>query len=498
MPRVVVDLDLHIPSLADPAPNQPDAAFERSRIRTLQVGRWRLELPVAGGSREGQDIGGDQDIGGVNLIGFEEAGGIEGHFDEKRRPSGGRRRYESQISAVGLRFQHLGRPNRAEGFQPEVAGLGIGRLPQAHSLGPRRGRHSQRAIPRHRPVDIDAGLVVQNVVDPRQRALDRILVLAVIGVRGIAQPFGAGQAGEIEARGVGDEKLVAGRVEHQFGQTGVAIAIGEGIDHLQHGPPFGSLHPAGQIEFHIIFHRRRVETIGFPLMHELPAQIEHIDGGRQDRLDPRIDGGGQPGRPAALGAAQHQKVPDFLPPVGGEFLHGVHGADGGLGHRQMHRPFQVAGDERLIQAVGQDFILLAAPTRIFREKQRLVRHLPDGGDDRPSRDAGRSQQFGHRSGGRTPVAAAVDQQHGGFGAVQRHFRDEDDDLVFPDRPVYLAGGAPLLGGHPQEIGGVESPSALRVIESVGIVRVRPGDITIQGGFFGLDTVRQKQAQDGQP
>ena len=77
---------------------------------------------------------------------------------------------------------------------------------------------------------------------------------------------------------------------------------------------------------------------------ELCAQVQQVDGGRQDGLDPcatphaSLHGGGKPGSPAPLGAPGDDEVVDArrLGPhtarIGGKVLDTVHGPDHGLGH----------------------------------------------------------------------------------------------------------------------------------------------------------------------
>ena len=232
------------------------------------------------------------------------------------------------------------------------------------------------------------------------------------------------------------------------------------------------------------------------MVDKLLAQVGHVDRGWHNGLDPGIDRCSQPGGPAALGTAQHQEIADDFPLAGGEALHRVHGAHRRLGHCQMHRPFRVARVQRLVQAIGKNRVFLARPAGFIGKVQRLIGYLPHHRQHRTGGDRSCAHCRIHFIKQRAVIVAAIDQQHRRIAAVQPKLRHDDQDFVFPDRPVDLSGAAPLLGGHLEKVG-VVAEFALAAVFAETVMRIRPGNVAIKRSFRRLRQIQHPETADEQ-
>ena len=114
-------------------------------------------------------------------------------------------------------------------------------------------------------------------------------------------------------------------------------------------------------------------------------------------------------------------------------MHGIHSANSRFGHRQMDCPFQVTCVEGFIKAVAKNGILLASVGRIISEVKRLIGDLAHHRQDGAGGNSRRTGYLAYAAEGCPFVIAAVDQQNCGIGAIQGQLRDDDNDLMLPDR-----------------------------------------------------------------
>ena len=92
-----------------------------------------------------------------------------------------------------------------------------------------------------------------------------------------------------------------------------------GVHDLQQRLGLRAFAPDKTDRIHVILQCGCEETVGFPVVNELPTQIEHIDQGGTMALDSRVHSGGQPSGPTAFGAARTRKLSIRVPLAGGEF-----------------------------------------------------------------------------------------------------------------------------------------------------------------------------------
>src|ERR1017187_7062476 len=198
---------------------RPDSTPRKRTARLFHL--LRLE------SRKGFGVGIDPDGGGE----FERvlAAAWVRHLDEISRPAflgfGAVRDVDAGLALFDVRA-FVGRP---EGFQSEIAVLGVHRLPEFHCRwlvlavdADVAGRQKVPGEARARGA-AEEGLVVG------QHALSGIGILqAVVGVGDVAEVLLAAKVVEVVAGRIGKEELVAGRVNHEL-RHGQAVAIAVGL-----------------------------------------------------------------------------------------------------------------------------------------------------------------------------------------------------------------------------------------------------------------------------
>ena len=213
-------------------------------------------------------------------------------------------------------------------------------------------------------------------------------------------------------------------------------------------------------------------------MHERRFNVQQVDDNGGDGNDARIDCGGGPGGPAALG------TPGDVEPVhggvaagitGAERGDGVHGAHRRLGHGEPRRPFFVAGPKEFVPGVSDEGVF-AAFLIVTGECEWLVGNIAQFGCHR-SRTGGNGDDisFGLRGWFLFVAAAADEEQAGGAGELVRL---HDGEPMLPERPVDLVGGEPRLRNHIDDVGGIAfAPDGIH--EMPFVVRIRRRDVTVE-------------------
>ncbi len=210
----------------------------------------------------------------------------------------------------------------------------------------------------------------------------------MVGVRNIPEARLTGKITKVELRRVGQEELVAGRVDEELRHR-EAGAILIRLDELHQRTELRGSPPFHDALLDVVLDGRRPEAVRAPVMDERWLDVQQVDHERRNGDDPSIDGCRRPGRPSALRGSGHDEARHRRAAArrrGRECADRVHRAHGALGHRKLRRPANVAGFEKLVPRVRNEIVLdtrlvLGIPT----ESDRLIWHEPKFSDDRVGR-----------------------------------------------------------------------------------------------------------------
>ena len=227
----------------------------------------------------------------------------------------------------------------------------------------------------------------------------------MVGVRHVAQVLLAAQIVEVELRRVGQEELVARRVED-------AASAWSGDRDTRRAPRSSSARGTAACRSRSIDPLLDVVLAPRPTTRRTRGKWWTNDGSTFSRSitagSDRDDATDRPppsSRSSSRASTRRRRrsgrrgVP---PPAGGrrERGHRVHRAHRALGHRQPRRPALVAGAEEVVPGIGDEVVFRARLVRrVVLEDDRLIGHQAQLGDDRAG-VARRSTQPRRRRGGR--------------------------------------------------------------------------------------------------
>ena len=177
----------------------------------------------------------------------------------------------------------------------------------------------------------------------------------MVGVGDVADVLFTLEIFPVELPGVGEEELVAGTMDEEFG-LGEAVPVAVGFDELHEVGVFGMVHFVHQPLLEVVADGRGPEAIGAVVVDEALFEVEHVDDEGHESDDALVDSGGGPGGPTAFGGPGDDELVDgcvLLLHEGGD---GVHGADGGFGHGHAGGPGFVAGFEVVVPGVGDEIV----------------------------------------------------------------------------------------------------------------------------------------------
>mmetsp|Transcript_35721 Transcript_35721/g.95836 ORF Transcript_35721/g.95836 Transcript_35721/m.95836 type:complete len:394 (+) Transcript_35721:476-1657(+) len=268
----------------------------------------------------------------------------------------------------------------------------------------------------------------------------------VLGLRQVVPPV-VGVVGLLE--------LVADRVDDQLWH-GEAIEVEVGIlnllefEHVRVVEAFGDVHVVvvlqgdGPAAVRTVLMVREFNEVG---------GVEHNRHGRHHA--PWVDGAHQPGGPAALGRAGDGVVIELhveSKVVGGVSRDGIHGAEYALDHRQPHQPLRLVRVAKEVVPRESDNCVFgpALLQGVAREDHVLVGHLKERARDGArvhGESGGHSEVLVRGRRGRRAGVRATGDIKGSVVLVLLGVqvgRDDDHEVVEPDRPVDVIVGEPLL------------------------------------------------------
>ena len=266
---------------------------------------------------------------------------VIGQLDHKRAPTLAWGGDPARVAAVGSGLQRRRPPGRAHHLQPEVAGLGIVRLPELHRLRTNGARHPHVSIAATLPGKVRHLLAVDGGPLPSpQRLVGIAAAQRMIRVRHVPQVLLPRELVEIELRRIRQEELVAAGVHDELRHVQPGPVEERILDVLQR------LHLRRSQPVHdpvicIVAHRRGKEPIGLIVVQHRRLHVEDVDHDRADRRHPLVHDTRRPGRPAPLRSARHHEPLHRLPSALGAFRPGrrrIHRPHRRLRHRQSRRP----------------------------------------------------------------------------------------------------------------------------------------------------------------
>ena len=312
----------------------------------------------------------------------------------------------------------------------------------------------------------------------------------MLRVRNVAEILLALQIFPVELRGIGQKVLIAAAVDDVFRhrqtvEIGIRIFDRHQLLHLRCAEPVEGFH------VDVVGKRWRPGTVGAVVMFQRFLDIEDVDHERNDADHSLVHGGCCPRGPTAFRRTGYHVV---IHRKAFGLCHrgnGIHGADGGLRHRQTQWPGLITTAHELVPGVD-DGAVFSARFAFAGEQQRLIRNAAQfSGNGIRSRGNRRNQSI------RLFRWRAVD---GPAGEIQEgrcliHSVGNDDrEPVMPQRMIDILLSAPLLRSHIVD--------KLRVAASrrcshqfVLIVRVGRRDVAVESGMAGRKSRQRDQRQE---
>ena len=256
----------------------------------------------------------------------------------------------------------------------------------------------------------------------------------------------AAQIVPIERRRVGQKKLIAGRIEYQFGHV-QTMAVVVGIHQSVQFRQARIVEAPHDVVRHVVANRRRPEAVRGEVVAHGGRHVQHVDDDRQDADHAIIHRAGQPSRPTTLGTTGYDEAIDVALATGcrgHHRRHRIHRPHGALHHCVARQPARIADLQEMRPRIANQVVFIARHAVVV-EYQRLIGNHAELGHDR----AGGLGNGGHalvgRGGRVAAVAAAADVQERHVGDQWR--RNGERQPVLPSGPIHFLGRQPSLRDH---------------------------------------------------